>query len=216
MAYHESCGYKELPFDELLFASGNRNKYNEFLELVPRSVAKRLLFAQDLPDSVRIPPVEETGSSYMMNALLKAVAWSEASGLPCIADDSGLEVRAIGWEPGIYSARVVGEGEHRLLANDTERNQWLLIRLRNESDRRADFVAAVALSVPEKWTIACEGVCCGHLTISLTGANGFGYDPLFIPDGYNVSFAELSASVKNSISHRARALVALFDILKGA
>jgi len=88
--------------------------------------------------------------------------------------------------------------------------------MENKVSRRASFVAAVALSVPGEWTLACEGVCNGRLANCETGPNGFGYDPLFIPDGYSVSFGELSPSVKNNISHRAKAIAALLNILKGA
>jgi len=201
-------------FDRLLFASGNRNKYGEFLELLPRCTVKNLIFAPLLPGTANIPDVEETGSTYVMNALLKALAWSAASGLPSIADDSGLEVEALDWRPGVHSARVSDGG--RLLSSDAERNRWLLACMENKVNRRACFVAAVALSVPGEWALACEGMCGGQLATSETGAHGFGYDPLFIPDGYDISFGELPSSVKNSISHRAKAVMALLNILKGA
>lgn len=173
---------------------------------------KNLIFAPDLPDAAgKIPEIEETGSTYVMNALLKALAWSAFSGLPSLADDSGLEVEALGWEPGVHSARILDEG--RLLSSDAERNLWLMARMENKTDRRARFVAAVALSVPGEWTIVCEGVCCGRLAVSEAGTHGFGYDPLFVPDGYDISFGELPLSVKNRISHRAKAVANLFDIL---
>ena len=201
-------------FDRLLFASGNRNKYGEFLELLPRLTVKKLLFAPEFQDGAltKIPEVEETGSTYVMNALLKAFAWSAASGLPSIADDSGLEVEALEWKPGVRSARVLDENG-KLLTSDAERNRWLLGCMENKTNRRACFVAAVAVSVPGEFALACEGVCEGRLAICESGANGFGYDPIFIPDGYGISFGELPSSVKNSISHRAKAVTALFNIL---
>ena len=173
------------------------------------------MFPPDLPGAAltKIPDVEETGSTYVMNALLKAMAWSAASRLPSLADDSGLEVEALDWKPGVHSARVL-DGD-RLLSNDAERNRWLLARMENKVNRRARFVAVVALSVPGEWVFACEGVCYGRLATRETGAHGFGYDPLFVPDGYDVSFGELPPSVKNSISHRAKAVTALLNILKG-
>jgi XTP/dITP diphosphohydrolase len=195
----------------LVLATGNRHKYVEFLELLPGNMVKKLLFAPDLPDSVKIPEVEETGSTYMMNALLKAMAWSAASGLPSLADDSGLEVEALGWEPSVRSARVF-DGT-RLLSSDAERNRWLLERMKHRDDRRARYVAVAALSMPGEWALACEGICDGRLAAREAGAHGFGYDPLFVPDGYDASFGELPSSVKNSISHRAKAVAALFDIL---
>ncbi|MCL2009531.1 MAG: non-canonical purine NTP pyrophosphatase [Synergistaceae bacterium] len=201
-------------FDRLLLATGNRHKYGEFLELLPRRAVKDLIFAPELPRTAQITEVDETGSTYVMNALLKALAWSAASGLPSLADDSGLEVEALGWKPGVRSARVFDEG--RFLSSDAERNQWLLTRMEGKAGRRARFVAAVVLSVPGEWALACEGVCDGRLAVSETGAQGFGYDPLFIPDGYDISFGELPPSVKNRISHRARAVAALLDIMADA
>lgn len=206
--------FREAPiFDSLLFASGNRHKYDEFLELLPGYAAKRLIFAPELPNLSRTPEVEETGETYMMNALLKAMAWSSASGLPSLADDSGLEVEALGWGPGVRSARV-SDGE-RPLSSDAERNKWLLGRMADKTGRRASFVAVVAVSVPGEWALACEGICDGRLATRETGGHGFGYDPLFVPDGYDASFGELPPFVKNRISHRAKAVTALFDILRG-
>ena len=182
---------------------------------MPRHAVKNLIFAPELTSAAvvagKIPGVEETGSTYVMNALLKALAWSAASGLPSLADDSGLEVKALGWKPGVRSARV-SDGD-RLLSSDAERNRWILACMETRVDRRARFVAAVALSVPGEWTLACEGVCDGRLATCEAGECGFGYDPLFVPDGYDVSFGELSPSVKNRISHRAKAVTALLDIL---
>jgi len=208
---------ENLIFDRLLFASGNRNKYGEFLELLPHRAVKELLFAPEMSGGAltKIPEVEETGSTYVMNALLKAFAWSEASGLPSIADDSGLEVEALNWRPGVRSARVLNE-DGKLLTSDAERSRWLLAHMENKANRRACFVAAVAVSIPGKWALACEGVCEGRLAVRESGANGFGYDPIFIPDGYDISFGELPSCVKNSISHRAKAVTALFNILDGA
>ena len=205
-----------ISFDRLLLATGNRHKFGEFLELLPRGAVKNLLFAPDLPSAspaiiMKIPEVEETGSTYVMNALLKARAWSGATGLPSLADDSGIEVEALKWEPGVRSARVSDGG--RLLSSDAERNRWLLSRMEGRTDRRASYVAAVVLSLPEEWSLACEGVCDGRLATSETGEHGFGYDPIFVPDGYNVSFGELPTVVKNRISHRAKAVTTLLSIL---
>ena len=191
--------------ETLVLASGNRGKYAEFLALLPRGVTGKLLFA---PDVARVPEVEETGETYAMNAILKARAWALISGLPSLADDSGIEAEALGWRPGVRSARAV-EG------SDADRNRWLLSQMEGQKNRRARFVAVVALSVPSSegellWTLAAEGVCEGHLAEREAGTGGFGYDPLFIPDGYDVSFAELPLAVKNQISHRAKALQNLF------
>jgi XTP/dITP diphosphohydrolase len=233
-------------FKSLLLATGNRGKYREFLDLLPPSVMGELLFApdalgrkaarQDLGENgldvkkssgekssgenftVGNFTVEETGSTYAMNAFLKAQGWALASGLPSLGDDSGIEVEALSWAPGVRSARIV-EG------SDADRNRWLLSQMdklekmnTGENSRRARFVAAVALSVPfspaeGEWTIICEGACDGHLGEREAGGHGFGYDSIFIPDGYDVSFGELPSAVKNKISHRAKAVQALVEIL---
>jgi XTP/dITP diphosphohydrolase len=197
-------------------ATGNRGKYEEFLALLPADVVGKLLFAPDaaLPGGGALPDVEETGTTYASNAVLKALAWAEASGLPCLADDSGIEVEALGWRPGIFSARAVA-------GTDADRNRWLLEQMAGQpNDRRARFVAAVALAVPGQWTLVCEGICNGCLGLDIDvdekGPRGFGYDPLFIPDGYDRSFGALSSELKNRISHRAEAVRALLSLLREA
>ncbi|MDR1875302.1 MAG: non-canonical purine NTP pyrophosphatase [Synergistaceae bacterium] len=196
-------------FERLLLASGNRHKYTEFLQLLPREAVKELVFAPDFVVPGRLPQaVEETGTTYAMNAFLKARAWAGTFGLPALADDSGIELEALSWGPGVRSARIV-EGD------DVARNRWLLDQMRGRGDRRAQFVAAVALAVPEQWTLICEGSCAGRLAESGAGKNGFGYDPLFIPDGYDVPMASLPAALKNEISHRAKAVSVLLEILRG-
>lgn len=189
-------------FETLLLATGNRGKYEEFRAMLPVSLAGRLLFAPEVGSLV----VEETGDTYALNAVLKARAWSKASGLPSLADDSGLEVATLGWAPGVRSARIV-EGK------DEDRNRWLLSRMEGRHDRRARFVAALALSIPGEWTLVCEGECPGRIAECPTGAGGFGYDPLFLPDGFGESFAALSKDAKNAISHRAAALRKLLETL---
>ena len=192
-------------FDALLLATANRHKYEEFLRLLPCGLAGEFLYAPDVAPL----EVEETGTTYAMNALLKAEAWARASGMPSLADDSGIEVEALSWAPGVRSARIVEGG-------DRDRLQWLVAKMepfKEPSQRRAHFVAALALAVPGEWTAVCEGSCSGHLAHAPSGSRGFGYDPLFIPDGYAVSFGELPASVKDEISHRASALRTLRGIL---
>ena len=192
-------------FETLLLATGNRGKYEEFRAMLPLSLAERLLFAPEVGRLV----VEETGDSYAVNAVLKARAWASASGLPSLADDSGLEVAALGGAPGVRSARIV-EG------SDEDRNRWLLSRMEGRRDRRARFAAALALAIPGKWVLVCEGECLGRIAEAPTGAGGFGYDPLFLPDGFEDSFSGLSADTKNAVSHRAAAVRALMGVLDGA
>ena len=184
-------------FDKLIIATGNAGKCKEFTEIIRScsdEFARGIIFAPDIANMI----VEETGKSYSENAMLKAKAWSEKSCLPCLADDSGLEVDALDGAPGLYSARIIQ-------GNDGDKTSWLLHELEKESNRRARFAASLALSVPGEYTLITEGHCYGTIAFSQRGINGFGYDPVFIPDGYDLTFAELSSSIKNRISHRADA-----------
>jgi XTP/dITP diphosphohydrolase len=191
-----------IKFERLLLATGNRGKYAEFKALLPRSLAERLVFA---PEFGRMD-VEEDGETYADNALIKARAWAAASGLPSLADDSGIEADALGGAPGVHSARIVP-------GSDADRNNWLLERLKGVENRRGRFAAALALVVPGQWELICHGECPGHISEAPAGVGGFGYDPLFIPDGFEVSFAELPPERKNEISHRAAALKLMLQIL---
>ncbi len=154
---------------------------------------------------------EERGDSYSDNAIAKARYYAAATGLWALADDSGLEVEALGGAPGIFSARYAGEK-----ASDSERRARLLLELsgRPDSSRNARFVCAVAIADPSRGIInVSAGICEGTISELAKGDGGFGYDPLFVPDGYNATFAELPESVKNRISHRARALVQAREFL---
>ncbi|AWN23183.1 non-canonical purine NTP pyrophosphatase, RdgB/HAM1 family [Deinococcus irradiatisoli] len=145
---------------------------------------------------------EETGSTYAENAMIKAAAISMQTGLPALADDSGLEVAGLGGEPGIYSARFGGRRD------DHERNLYLLERTRNMLDRRARFVSVVVLAYPDGHLEEYRGEVQGTLLEGPRGVGGFGYDPLFaLPDGR--SLAQLSLSEKRAVSHRGKALAAL-------
>jgi XTP/dITP diphosphohydrolase len=154
---------------------------------------------------------EENGDTYSDNAIAKARFYATASGLWALADDSGLEVYALGGGPGVFSARYAGEN-----ASDAERRELLLSELANgdERDRRARFVSVVAIASADGEVLnVSEGICEGTITFAPRGEGGFGYDPLFIPDGYDQTFAELPDNVKNRISHRARALLKTRDFL---
>ena len=155
---------------------------------------------------------EENGETYSDNAIVKARFYAVATRLHALADDSGLEVEALAGAPGVFSARYAGEN-----ASDTERRKLLLSELAKtgNKDRRARFVSVVAIASPEGTILnLSEGICEGIITSVPRGTGGFGYDPLFIPDGYNQTFAELPENVKNSISHRARALMKTTEFLK--
>ena len=193
-------------FDKLIIATRNAGKCKEFTEIIRScsgEFARGLIFAPDIAGMI----VEETGKSYSENAMLKAKAWANKSGLPCLADDSGLEVDALDGAPGLYSARIIH-------GNDGGKISWLLHELEYKSNRRARFAASLALSVPNEYMLITEGYCYGTITHSQKGINGFGYDPVFIPDGYDLTFAELSSSVKNQISHRADAFRKIISFIK--
>lgn len=155
---------------------------------------------------------EESGETYADNAILKARFYARATGMWTLADDSGLEVEALGGGPGVYSARYAGEN-----ASDADRRVLLLSELAktNDSGRRARFVSVVAIASPDGVVLnESEGICEGTIAGAPRGDGGFGYDPLFIPDGYEQTFAELPEEVKNHISHRARALMHTLGFLR--
>lgn len=189
---------------KMVLASGNKNKYRE-MRAVLEEIGIDLLYGGDFENP---PEVDETGDTYEENALLKARAWMEFSGLPAIADDSGIEALALGGAPGVRSARAVP-------GSDADRTAWLLSVMEDKTDRRARFVACLAVAFPgtEKNAV-CQRACEGTLARAPMGSGGFGYDPIFIPDGYEKTFSELGDQIKQKISHRALALKGIAEILK--
>lgn len=159
----------------------------------------------------RWPVVEENGRTYLENARLKARAVAEATGLPALADDSGIEVDALGGAPGPRSARYAGDG-----ATDAENLSALLDAIRGVPTlgRGARFRCVVVLAMPDGEEYTAEGVCEGTLSTKPRGTGGFGYDPAFIPAGWDVTIAELPAGEKDRISHRGRALRALRAVVQ--
>ena len=153
---------------------------------------------------------EENGETYADNAIVKARFYAQATGLFALADDSGLEVDALGGAPGVFSARYAGEN-----ASDAGRRKLLLSELAEVTERSARFVSVVAIANPDGTVLnISEGICEGTITFDPRGTGGFGYDPLFIPDGYDQTFAELAQALKNRISHRGRALLNTLQFLK--
>ena len=184
---------------ELLAATGNAHKVDEMRAiLAPAGV--RLLSARDVGG---LPEVDEDGATFRENAIKKACAIAAATGRRVIADDSGLEVAALDGAPGVRSARYAGAG-----GNDGRNVAKLLAALDGRSDRRARFVCVVAVAGPEGLVGTAEGEVRGSIGDQPRGQGGFGYDPVFIPDGYEQTFAELPAEVKNAMSHSGRALAA--------
>ena len=188
----------------MILASTNRGKFQEMKEqLLPYGID--LIFGGDLPSP---PYVEETGATYEENAFLKARAWASSAKLPALADDSGLEVDALGGAPGVHSARVVP-------GKDSARTEWLLEAIKGADDRSARFVCSIAVVFPDgRSPLAVTEYCAGRIAASPAGESGFGYDPVFIPDGYEKTFSELGVDIKNTISHRAKAVKSIAEMLR--
>ena len=183
---------------KLLVATRNRHKLEEIRQIFARP-GLTLVAADEVPG---LPEdVVEDAETFEGNALKKARELGCVSGLWTLADDSGLEVAALNNAPGVYSARYAGEP-----CSYPANNAKLLSELEGVSDRRARFRCAIALRAPDgrEWTV--DGSCPGRIIHDGRGANGFGYDPLFVPDGFDQTFAELDGEAKNRISHRGNAL----------
>lgn len=183
---------------KLLVATRNKHKLEEIRQIF--SSPGLTLLAADEVDGIPAD-VEEDAETFEGNALKKARELGAASGFWTLADDSGLEVEALDNAPGVYSARYAGEP-----CSYPANNAKLLLELAGKSNRRACFRCVIALRAPDgrEWTV--EGRCEGCITHASRGANGFGYDPLFVPEGYSQTFAELDSATKNSLSHRGQAL----------
>lgn len=187
---------------QLVLATANPGKTRELRALVGEWGPIDVRSLADFPD-VRLP--EEDGATYADNAVLKARAVATATGLPALADDSGLEVEALSGAPGVRSARFA--------PSDAERIARLLEVLRDAEDRRARFRCVVALAWPDGRFEQAEGACTGRIAERTIGAGGFGYDPLFVADELGRTFAAATAEEKARVSHRARAVRALGERL---
>ena len=184
-------------FNKLLLATHNANKVNELKAMLsPYNID--VLSASDL----NLPDVEETGTTFAENAILKAETLSQLSGLACLADDSGLCVDALGGRPGVYSARYAPNRNFDIAMDN------LLQELEEtlSTNRSAHFSCVLALKVPSFPCQTFEGRIDGHLAYQKKGNNGFGFDPIFIPENHFQTFAEMSPEQKASLSHRGRAL----------
>ena len=183
---------------KILLATNNRAKVKEYAKLL-QGIPYRIVSLEDVNISEQ---VAETGASFEENAILKAKRYAELSGLTTIADDSGLEVDALGGEPGVRSARYAGEG-----ASDKERIDFLLKKLVDVpwGKRLAQFRCVIAIAYHDGKVQICQGQCRGILTFKPLGNNGFGYDPVFYLPDLHKTMAELSMSEKNVISHRGQA-----------
>ncbi|MBR4702206.1 MAG: RdgB/HAM1 family non-canonical purine NTP pyrophosphatase [Oscillospiraceae bacterium] len=190
--------------ERYVLASHNAAKLREMRQILGE-LGIRVLSQEEA--GVDVEP-EETGTTFEENAVIKAVAVMEASGLPALADDSGLAVDALGGAPGVYSARY-GGGHDR---SDGERNALLLKNMEQEEQRAAKFVSVIAVAYPDGRVLTARGEVRGEIAREERGENGFGYDPLFrLPDGRHM--AELTSEEKNAVSHRGNALRELKRIL---
>ena len=187
---------------KLVLATHNQGKVRELTEMLHnRAGAGEPVEVISLQSYPNAPEVVEDAQTYLENAIKKASVIAEYTGLMALADDAGLEVDALNGAPGIHSKRWAGEN-----ATDAIRIAKLLQALEGATDRRARFVAAIAVVHPGSDPEAVLGACDGHILHTPRGESGFGYDPVFVPDGYEQTFAELGENIKNKISHRAKAL----------
>ncbi|MEC4005002.1 non-canonical purine NTP diphosphatase [Flavobacterium sp. SUN052] len=188
---------------KLVFASNNKNKIKEIQLLVPKTIE-----IVSLEDIGCYDDILETADTIEGNSILKANFITEKYGLNCFADDSGLEVDALNGEPGVFSARYAGEPK-----NDDNNMNKLLSNLKNKSNRKANFKTVICLNINGEQHLF-TGIINGKIIEEKIGTNGFGYDPIFVADGYTNTFAELSIEEKSTISHRGKAVKKLIDFLK--
>ena len=192
----------------IIAASRNQHKISE-IEAITKKFGMKVISRDEAGLDKR--EIEEDGRTFEENSFKKADAIMKMSGQITIADDSGLEVEYLGGEPGIFSARFAGEN-----CDDEKNNIKLLTMLEGVpySDRKARFVSVITMVYPDGETLVARGECSGHIIDFPAGDNGFGYDPLFRPDGYDGTFAQLGHEVKNKISHRALAVGKLVEYLR--
>lgn len=186
---------------QIVVASSNKHKIEE-IQAILKEVGVEVIAMNDaLKEPIEI---EETGTSFKENAYIKAKTVSDIINLPVLADDSGLEVRALDYQPGIYSSRYMGEDTSYLI-----KNQAIIDQLEDKEDRYARFVCALCLVVPGGDTLNIEEYFEGEITKSIQGENGFGYDPIFYYPPLKMTSAEMDSETKNKVSHRGKALARL-------
>lgn len=197
----------------LVIASRNPGKIRELRHIL-KDLDLKLLALDDFPG---LPEIPEEGESFAANAETKARGVARLTGLPALADDSGLEVPALGGRPGVHSARYAQDLTAPAAPGDADNWGKLLEEMREvpEEERRARFVCEIALALPDGRLFRARGECAGRVALAPRGSKGFGYDPVFWVEEYGATLAELGPEVKNRISHRARALAAMREILAG-
>ena len=188
---------------KLVFATNNQNKLKEVQEMLMNSI--KILSLKDIKC---FDEIEETETTLEGNAKLKADYITKNFGYNCFADDTGLEVESLNGKPGVYSARFAGEPR-----NSENNMKKLLSELEKKTNRKAQFRTSICLNIENKQFIF-EGICKGEILTKKQGEKGFGYDPIFKPNGYMTSFSEMSSNEKNKISHRGIAIQELVKFLK--
>ncbi len=188
---------------KILFATNNKHKLEEV-----RQIAGSGFEVISLEDVALTGDIPEESDTLEGNALFKARYIFDKTGIPTFADDTGLEVEALNGRPGVYSARYAGPGK-----NDRKNMQKILKELKNKTNRKARFRTVIAFIPPDGKEIFFEGIVNGTIGTEPRGSYGFGYDPVFLPEGYDLTFAEMAADLKNSISHRSRAFAKFANYL---
>lgn len=189
--------------DKLVIATSNKHKLEEMEDILKGSVIKEIL-----PMPSGIGEIIEDGKTFIENSLIKARAVYNHTKLPSLADDSGLCVNALNGHPGIYSARYGGEN-----LSYEEKMKMLLDELKDKEDKSAYFISSAVCVLDDNYYIAVEGKVNGKIIENPRGYDGFGYDPIFQPDGYDITYAEMKLEEKNSISHRSLAMKKMKEIL---
>ena len=192
---------------ELILGTRNHGKIAEFRSLF-KGMQIRLLSFYDFPD---VPPVVEDGKTFQQNAGKKAKGIAKATGKVAVSDDSGLEVDSLDSAPGVYSARFSGE---KATDRDNARKVLRMLDGVPWDERTARFVCVICAATPRGKVISAEGTCKGKISFEMRGSHGFGYDPIFIPDGYQMTMAEMEPELKNRVSHRAHAMKKFRKVLK--
>ncbi len=186
---------------EILIGTNNKGKYREICNLLPNELKKYS------PKEFNIPTPKETGKSFEENSFIKASYFSKKTNLICLSDDSGLEIDLLKSEPGIYSSRWSGEKNNFDLAIKKIFEKMSNIKKDWKNDNTARFICCMTLLWPDGKNYSSKGVIRGKISIAKKGKNGFGYDPIFIPDGYNQTFGEMESKLKMSIDHRFKAFL---------
>ena len=189
--------------NKLVIATSNKHKLKEIEAIFKGNIVKEIM-----PMPHDINEIIENGNTFIENSLIKAKAVYKHTKLPSLADDSGLCINALNGRPGIYSARYGGEN-----LSYEEKIQMLLDELKNEEDRTACFITSAVCVLDDSYYIALEGKVNGKIIEKPRGIDGFGYDPIFQPEGYNITYAQMTLEEKNSISHRALAIKKMKTIL---